>query len=95
MANENKPELSCNNTVCKLTLDKSILENTKRQIISLAGNSPVIFIENEVNNMIELTIVVASLTPSFKEGLEKLEKEINNVKKYSESSFDPVYKLNF
>lgn len=91
----NNTELSCNNTVCKLTIYKSQIENTKKQIISFAGETPVIFVENESNNMVDLTVIVASLTSNMKKELDNLVKELNSVRKYSESSFEPEYKLDF
>jgi hypothetical protein len=90
---EKKPELSCNNTVFKITVKKSEIDILKNKIISLSkkNNSPVVFIENEVENMIELTAVVASLTPGIENELNNLLKEeINSVNKYNSGNVSEI-----
>lgn len=97
MAHEKEPELSCNNTVFKFTVKKTEIDILKNKIISLSNkhNSPVVFIETEIGDMIEITAIVASLTPSIKEELTTLEKEINNVKRYNSSNISEPVQIKF
>lgn len=89
MASPAEPEISCNNSVYTYLIAPKDLAAAKRQILRVAGDHPVIFMESSVEGeQVELMVIAASLTPSKRQELQALQQDGNLTRRLAAADFE-------